>query len=155
MDTWLADSDRYWRAIQEFLEKTVPDKKDSGPSRVDSEPRWSAGIWNLRLNVSASLEFSSCCCAEKVFVIVSNCHAWDFLLGRILVQISEDDFRYIYIYISDDSNIRHTTPYPSRLIVLYESKIGGRISCLRWELESTTCITPPFFIQDLRYYIGI
>lgn len=34
MDTWLAGGDRYWRTIQEFLEKTVPDKKDSGSSRV-------------------------------------------------------------------------------------------------------------------------
>ncbi|XP_057768200.1 alpha/beta hydrolase domain-containing protein WAV2 isoform X1 [Salvia miltiorrhiza] len=34
MDTWLAGGDRYWRTIQEFLEKTVADKKDSGSSRV-------------------------------------------------------------------------------------------------------------------------
>ncbi|XP_041996356.1 alpha/beta hydrolase domain-containing protein WAV2-like [Salvia splendens] len=35
MDTWLAGGDRYWRTIQEFLEKTVPEKKDSGSSKVD------------------------------------------------------------------------------------------------------------------------
>ncbi|XP_042001345.1 alpha/beta hydrolase domain-containing protein WAV2-like [Salvia splendens] len=34
MDTWLAGGDRYWRTIQEFLEKTVPEK-DSGSSKVD------------------------------------------------------------------------------------------------------------------------
>ncbi|KAG6413851.1 hypothetical protein SASPL_126566 [Salvia splendens] len=34
MDTWLAGGDRYWRTIQEFLEKTVPEKKDSGSSKV-------------------------------------------------------------------------------------------------------------------------
>lgn len=34
MDTWLAGGDRYWRTIQEFLEKTVPEKKDSGSSRM-------------------------------------------------------------------------------------------------------------------------
>ncbi|XP_047943279.1 alpha/beta hydrolase domain-containing protein WAV2-like [Salvia hispanica] len=32
MDTWLSGGDRYWRTIQEFLEKTVPEKKDSGSS---------------------------------------------------------------------------------------------------------------------------
>ncbi|KAG6384291.1 hypothetical protein SASPL_155902 [Salvia splendens] len=35
MDTWLAGGDRYWRTIQEFLEKTVPEKKDSGSSKVE------------------------------------------------------------------------------------------------------------------------
>lgn len=35
MDTWLAGGDRYWRTIQEFLEQTVPEKKDS-ESRRDS-----------------------------------------------------------------------------------------------------------------------
>lgn len=34
MDTWLAGGDRYWRTIQEFLGKTVPDTKDSDSSRV-------------------------------------------------------------------------------------------------------------------------
>ncbi|KAG6384320.1 hypothetical protein SASPL_155875 [Salvia splendens] len=34
MDTWLAGGDRYWRTIQEFLEKTVPEK-DSGSSKVE------------------------------------------------------------------------------------------------------------------------
>lgn len=34
MDTWLAGGDHYWRSIQEFLEKTVPDKKDNDSSRV-------------------------------------------------------------------------------------------------------------------------
>ncbi|KAK6120382.1 hypothetical protein DH2020_045862 [Rehmannia glutinosa] len=33
MDTWLAGGDYYWRTIKEFLEKTVPDKKDSDSSR--------------------------------------------------------------------------------------------------------------------------
>ncbi|GER36047.1 alpha/beta-Hydrolases superfamily protein [Striga asiatica] len=34
MDTWLAGGDRYWRTIQEFLAKTVPEKKNSDSSRV-------------------------------------------------------------------------------------------------------------------------
>ena len=34
MDTWLSGGDRYWRTIQEFLEKTVPEKKDSGSSKA-------------------------------------------------------------------------------------------------------------------------
>ncbi|KAK4432841.1 Alpha/beta hydrolase domain-containing protein WAV2 [Sesamum alatum] len=38
MDTWLAGGDHYWRTIQEFLEKTVPDRKDNS-SRVDSDSR--------------------------------------------------------------------------------------------------------------------
>ncbi|KAK6139633.1 hypothetical protein DH2020_026617 [Rehmannia glutinosa] len=33
MDTWLAGGDYYWRTIKEFLEKTVPDKKDTDSSR--------------------------------------------------------------------------------------------------------------------------
>ncbi|KAG6424145.1 hypothetical protein SASPL_114558 [Salvia splendens] len=41
MDTWLSGGDRYWRTIQEFLEKTVPEKKDSGSSK--------AGIPNFKL----------------------------------------------------------------------------------------------------------
>lgn len=28
MDTWLAGGDKYWRTIQQFMEQTVPDKKD-------------------------------------------------------------------------------------------------------------------------------
>lgn len=32
MDTWLAGGDRYWRAIQNFLVKTVPEKNDSDSS---------------------------------------------------------------------------------------------------------------------------
>lgn len=29
MDTWLAGGDHYWKTIQEFLAKTVPEKKKS------------------------------------------------------------------------------------------------------------------------------
>ncbi|XP_073290457.1 alpha/beta hydrolase domain-containing protein WAV2-like isoform X1 [Primulina huaijiensis] len=32
MDTWLSGGDHYWRTIQEFLEKSVPDKKIDGSS---------------------------------------------------------------------------------------------------------------------------
>ncbi|XP_073052396.1 alpha/beta hydrolase domain-containing protein WAV2-like isoform X1 [Primulina eburnea] len=32
MDTWLSGGDRYWRTIQEFFEKSVPDKKIDGSS---------------------------------------------------------------------------------------------------------------------------
>lgn len=28
MDTWLSGGDRYWRTVQEFLEKTAPAKRD-------------------------------------------------------------------------------------------------------------------------------
>ncbi|KAK6126775.1 hypothetical protein DH2020_039483 [Rehmannia glutinosa] len=34
MDTWLAGGDRYWRTIQEFLAKNVPEMKDKDSSRV-------------------------------------------------------------------------------------------------------------------------
>lgn len=30
MDTWLSCGDHYWRTIKEFLEKTVPNRKDRG-----------------------------------------------------------------------------------------------------------------------------
>lgn len=33
MDTWLVGGDHYWKTIKEFLEKTVPDKKDKDSSR--------------------------------------------------------------------------------------------------------------------------
>ncbi|KAK6784510.1 hypothetical protein RDI58_017965 [Solanum bulbocastanum] len=36
MDTWLAGGDHYWRAIQKYLEETVPEKKDD-ESKKDSE----------------------------------------------------------------------------------------------------------------------
>lgn len=29
MDTWLAGGDRYWRTIQQFLQQTAAEKKDS------------------------------------------------------------------------------------------------------------------------------
>ncbi|XP_073290458.1 alpha/beta hydrolase domain-containing protein WAV2-like isoform X2 [Primulina huaijiensis] len=35
MDTWLSGGDHYWRTIQEFLEKSVPDKKIDGSSESD------------------------------------------------------------------------------------------------------------------------
>ncbi|XP_011093780.1 protein bem46 isoform X1 [Sesamum indicum] len=33
MDTWLAGGDRYWRTIKEFIENSVPNKKDEDSSR--------------------------------------------------------------------------------------------------------------------------
>ncbi|KAL8498059.1 hypothetical protein ACS0TY_021408 [Phlomoides rotata] len=36
MDTWLAGGDRYWKTIQEFIAKAVPDKKDDDSSGVGS-----------------------------------------------------------------------------------------------------------------------
>ncbi|KAG8376191.1 hypothetical protein BUALT_Bualt09G0037500 [Buddleja alternifolia] len=33
MDTWLSGGDRYWNTVQEFLEKTAPEKKDNISSR--------------------------------------------------------------------------------------------------------------------------
>ncbi|KAL8498060.1 hypothetical protein ACS0TY_021408 [Phlomoides rotata] len=39
MDTWLAGGDRYWKTIQEFIAKAVPDKKDDDSSGVDYESR--------------------------------------------------------------------------------------------------------------------
>ncbi|CAA2995235.1 bem46 isoform X2 [Olea europaea subsp. europaea] len=38
MDTWLSGGDRYWSTIQEFLEKTVP-QKNSDSTRQDFEAR--------------------------------------------------------------------------------------------------------------------
>lgn len=32
MDTWLVGGDRYWRTVQEFLEKTVPHTEDNNDS---------------------------------------------------------------------------------------------------------------------------
>jgi hypothetical protein len=32
MDTWLAGGDRYWRAIQQFIEQHVPEKKENKSS---------------------------------------------------------------------------------------------------------------------------
>ncbi|KAK4396874.1 Alpha/beta hydrolase domain-containing protein WAV2 [Sesamum angolense] len=37
MDTWLAGGDRYWRTIKEFIENSVPNKKDEDSSREDFE----------------------------------------------------------------------------------------------------------------------
>ncbi|KAL8502991.1 hypothetical protein ACS0TY_021931 [Phlomoides rotata] len=39
MDTWLAGGDRYWKTIQEFIARAVPDKKDDDSSGVDYESR--------------------------------------------------------------------------------------------------------------------
>ncbi|XP_019191953.1 PREDICTED: protein bem46 isoform X2 [Ipomoea nil] len=36
MDTWLAGGDRYWRTVQQFLQQTAAEKKDSETKKEDS-----------------------------------------------------------------------------------------------------------------------
>ncbi|KAL0410448.1 UNVERIFIED_CONTAM: Alpha/beta hydrolase domain-containing protein WAV2 [Sesamum latifolium] len=54
MDTWLAGGDCYWRTIKEFIENSVPNKKDEDSSR----------------EVAPSFEF---CSDQKLLVTAHRC----------------------------------------------------------------------------------
>ncbi|KAG6411234.1 hypothetical protein SASPL_129312 [Salvia splendens] len=80
MDTWLAGGDRYWRTIQEFLEKTVPEK-DSGSSKVELTSTYHIRFPKLHAD-AASLELMrgfmpGCGVTLSISTVVEDgCHYW-------------------------------------------------------------------------------